>query len=79
MDAMESALEMIRPHLGGIVAGSLLSIFFNACARATFSDARRLVAGTALYLYAVAIIFQLVVFLPTAYCAWSRWGSTRSG
>ena len=23
MDAMESALEMIRPHLGGIVAGSL--------------------------------------------------------
>ena len=75
---MESALEMIRPHLGGIVAGSLLSIFFNACARAN-SDARRLVAGTPLYLYAVAIIFQLVVFLPTAYCAWSRWGSTRSG
>ena len=73
MDAMESALEMIRPHLGGIVAGSLLSIFFNACARAN-SDARRLVAGTPLYLYAVAIIFQLVVFLPTAYCAWSRWG-----
>ena len=49
-----------------------MSIGLNTAARHN-PDARRLVAGTPLYIYAVAMIFQALVFAPTAYAAWSRW------
>ena len=72
MDGFEAALEMIKPHATGLVCGSVLSIAFNTVARRN-PDARRLVAGTPLYIYAVAMIFQALVFAPAAYSAWSRW------
>ena len=73
MEVFSDFLDLIKPHFGGLVAGSVLSIAFNTAARAN-PDARRLVAGTPLYIYAVAMIFQALVFAPTAYVAWSRWG-----
>jgi hypothetical protein len=72
MDGFEAAMEMIKPHAVGLVWGSVLSIAFNTAARRN-PDARRLVAGTPLYIYAVAMIFQALVFAPAAYAAWSRW------
>lgn len=72
MDGFEAALEMIKPHATGLAWGSVLSIAFNTVARRN-PDARRLVAGTPLYIYAVAMIFQALVFAPAAYSAWSRW------
>ena len=62
----------VHPHRYGLLGGSLLAIFFNAMARA-HPDTRRTVKGIPIYIYAVAMIFQVVVFLPTAYCAWQRW------
>ena len=73
MEVFSDFLDLIKPHFGGLVVGSVLSIAFNTAARAN-PDARRLVAGTPLYIYAVAMIFQALVFAPTAYVAWSRWG-----
>ena len=72
MDGFEAALEMIKPHATGLAWGSALSIALNTLARRN-PDARRLVAGTPLYIYAVAMIFQALVFAPAAYAAWSRW------
>ena len=43
-------MEMIKPHAVGLVWGSVLSIAFNTAARRN-PDARRLVAGTPLYIY----------------------------
>ena len=42
-------MEMIKPHAVGLVWGSVLSIAFNTAARRN-PDARRLVAGTPLYI-----------------------------
>ncbi len=42
-------MEMIKPHAVGLVWGSVLSIAFNTAARRN-PDARRLVAGTPLYM-----------------------------
>jgi hypothetical protein len=73
MEVLLELLDVIKPHATGLACGSVLSIAFNTAARAN-PDARRLVAGTPLYIYAVAMIFQAVVFAPTAFVAWHRWG-----
>ena len=73
--ALEFLLARLRPHFTGLALSSALSVGVNLIARAP-KDTRRMVAGTPLYIYAVAIIFQLIVLPPLTYTAWSRKGFT---
>ena len=77
------AAALIAPHLPGCAYASALCIVINGIAR-TPKRSRRLISGTPLYLYQVALAFQILVYPALTLSAWSAsrggrsWWRTRS-
>jgi hypothetical protein len=64
------AAALIAPHLPGCAYASALCIVINGIAR-TPKRSRRLISGTPLYLYQVALAFQILVYPALTLSAWS--------
>ena len=65
-------VDAIRPHVGGLAAASALSGAANLLFR-SFPNSRKVVEGVPLYLFFVAMLFQLFVY---PHFAWSAWKFT---
>ena len=65
-------VDAIRPHVGGLAAASVLSGAANLLFR-SLPNSRKIVEGVPLYLFFVAMLFQLFVY---PHFAWSAWRFT---
>ena len=65
-------VDAIRPHVGGLAAASIMSGAANLLFR-SLPNSRKIVEGVPLYLFFVAMLFQLFVY---PHFAWSAWRFT---